>query len=117
MLACARRVEPSLTIGAVVLAPDPSETARFRTERLGRLLGNGSVELQRWWKVGPFRAGGATFADVARTARRLAGGAVTDVDVGVGFRGAYAGKTAGLRIDVAKGLRDGATGFSVVYSP
>ena len=97
--------------------PILSEGARFRTERLGRLLGNGSVELQRWWKVGPFRAGGATFADVARTARRMVGGAVADVDVGVGFRGVFPGKTAGLRIDVAKGLRDGATAFSVVYSP
>jgi hypothetical protein len=97
--------------------PILSEGARFRTERLGRLLGNGSLELQQWWKVGPFRVGGATFADVARTARRVSGGAVTDVDVGVGFRGAYPGKTAGLRIDVAKGLRDGGTAFSVVYSP
>jgi hypothetical protein len=75
------------------------------------------VELQRWWKVGPFSVGGATFADAARTARRLAGRGVTDVDIGVGFRGAYPGKAAGLRIDVAKGLRDGATAFSVVYSP
>ena len=47
----------------------------------------------------------------------MAGGALTVVDVGVGFRGVYPGKTAGLRIDVAKGLRDGATAFSVVYSP
>lgn len=97
--------------------PILAEGARFRTERLGRLVGNGSVELQRWWKVGPFRVGGATFADAARTARRVAGSDVTDVDVGVGFRGAYPGKMAGLRFDVAKGLRDGATAFSVVYSP
>jgi hypothetical protein len=97
--------------------PILSEAARFRTERLGRLVGNGSVEVQRWWKVGPFRVGGATFADAARTARRVAGGDVTDVDVGVGFRGALPGKTAGFRFDVAKGLRDGATAFSVVYRP
>jgi hypothetical protein len=97
--------------------PILSEGARFRTERLGRLVGNGSVEFQRWWKAGPFRVGGATFADAARTARRQAGRGVTDVDIGAGFRGAYPGKTAGLRIDVAKGLRDGATAFSVVYSP
>jgi hypothetical protein len=97
--------------------PILSEGARFRTERLGRFLGSGSGELQRWWKVGPFRAGGATFVDVARTARRVAGRAITDVDIGVGFRGAYPGKRGDLRVDMAKGLRDGATAFSVVYSP
>jgi hypothetical protein len=81
------------------------------------VVGNGSVELQRWWKVGPFHVGGATFADVARTARRAAGTGVGDVDVGIGFRGAYPGRASGLRLDLAKGLRDGATAFSVVYSP
>ena len=63
------RARPLLLRAHPILA----EGARFRTERLGRLVGNGSVELQRWWKVGPFRAGGATFADAARTARRVAG--------------------------------------------
>ena len=107
------RARPLLLRAHPILA----ERARFRTERLGRLVGNGSAELQRWWRVGPFRAGGATFVDTARTARRLAGPGVTDVDVGVGFRGAWPGKAAALRVDLAKGLRDGATAFSVVYSP
>ena len=97
--------------------PILTEGGRFRTERLGRLVGNGSVEVQRWWKAGPFQVAGATFADGARTARRAAGPGVSDVDVGIGFRGAFPGGAGTLRADLAKGLRDGATAWSVVYSP
>jgi hypothetical protein len=97
--------------------PILTDGARFRTERLGRLVGNGSAELQRWWKVGPFRVGGATFADAARTARRVTGTGVSDLDVGIGFRAAYPGRAGAFRVDLAKGLRDGATALSIVYSP
>jgi hypothetical protein len=107
------RARPLMLRAHPLLADD----GRFRAERLGRLVTNASVELQRWWQVGPFRVGGAAFVDSMRTAHRLAGPGVNDVDVGVGLRGAYPGRAGALRIDVGKGLRDGATAFSVVYSP
>ncbi|TML11211.1 MAG: hypothetical protein E6G39_14540 [Actinobacteria bacterium] len=96
--------------------PILTEGERFRTERLGRLFVNESTEVQRWWGVGPFRAGAATFVDAGRTARRLLGEPVTDVDVGVGFRGSYPGRAGRLRLDVAHGLRDGDTALSAIYT-
>jgi hypothetical protein len=92
------------------------EEERFRTERLARLFVHASTEVQRWWAVGPFRAGVATFVDTGRTARRLVGEALTDVDVGAGLRGAYPGRAGALRLDVAHGLRDGNTALSVNYT-
>lgn len=93
---------------------DPTGFAQSASTIVGVLR---AVARPRNKRAGPFRAGGATFAVVARTARRVAGGGVMDVDVGVGCRGAYPGKTAGLRIDVAEWLRGGSTAFSVVYRP
>jgi peptidase C39-like protein len=89
---------------------------RFRTERLARLFTHESTEVQRWWRVGPFRAGVATFVDTGRTAQRLLGAPLTDVDVGAGLRSAYPGRGGGLRLDFARGLRDGDTAISVIYS-
>jgi hypothetical protein len=92
------------------------EGERFRTERLARLFTHESTEVQRWWRVGPFRAGVATFVDTGRTAQRLLGAPLTDVDVGAGLRGAYPGRGGRLRLDLARGLRDGDTAISVIYS-
>ena len=89
---------------------------RFRTDRLGRLLGHETTEVQRWWHAGPMRVGGAAFVDSARTAWRIAGSAFTDVDAGIGFRAAFPGGASALRADIARGLRDGEVGFSVVFS-
>ena len=96
--------------------PILTDGARFRTERLGRLLAHETIEAQRWWHAGPMRVGGAAFVDSARTARRIAGSGLTDVDVGVGFRAALPGGTSGLRADIARGLRDGDAAISVVFS-
>ena len=96
--------------------PMLGEDERFRTERLGRLFTHASAEAQRWWAPGPVRAGVAAFVDTGRTDRRLLGQAITDVDVGVGLRGAYPGKTGALRLDLAHGLRDGRTALSVTYT-
>jgi hypothetical protein len=38
------------------------------------------------------------------------------VDVGVGFRGAYPGHGGALRLDFARGVRDGHFAISAVYS-
>jgi hypothetical protein len=96
--------------------PILGEGERFETERLARRFTHLSTEIQRWWSVGPFRAGVATFVDAGRTARRIRGGAITDVDVGGGFRGAYPGRAGALRLDLAQGLRDGNFAVSVVYT-
>ena len=89
---------------------------RFRTERLGRTFIHDSTELQQWWSVGPVRAGVAGFVDLGRTATRVGGDALNDVDIGAGLRAAYPGRTGALRLDVARGLRDGNTALSVVYT-
>jgi predicted double-glycine peptidase len=89
---------------------------RFRTERLGRTFIHDSTELQNWWAVGPVRAGVAGFVDVGRTGRRAFGDALNDVDIGAGLRAAYPGRAGALRLDVARGLRDGNTALSVVYT-
>ena len=96
--------------------PILTDGERFRAERLARLFTHESTEVQRWWRVGPFRAGVATFVDVGRTAQRLLGVPLTDVDVGAGLRGADPGRGGGLRLDFARGLRDGDTAISVIYS-
>lgn len=96
--------------------PILGQEERFRTERLARLFTHESTEVQRWWRFGPFRAGAATFVDVGRAARRLTGEPMTDVDLGIGMRGAYPGRKATVRLDVARGLRDGNTAVSAVYT-
>jgi len=89
---------------------------RFRTERMGRLFAHQSTEMQRWWRAGPFRTGIATFVDTGLTARRVSGGSITDVDVGVGLRAAYPGRVGALRLDFARGVRDGHFAVSAVYT-
>jgi hypothetical protein len=91
---------------------------RFRPERLGRTLGQASLEAQRWWTVkGPVRAAVAVFGDAARTARRSDGSTRGDIDVGVGGRFAVIGIPGVFGANLAKGLADGATAFSVTYQP
>jgi hypothetical protein len=90
---------------------------RFRTERIGRLFAHQSTEVQRWWRVGPFAPGIAAFVDMGITARRLTGDAITDMDVGIGLRGASPGRAGGaLRLDIARGVRDGHVAISAVYA-
>jgi hypothetical protein len=91
---------------------------RLRTDRLGRMLIQGSIEAQRWWHVaGPVNAAAASFVDMARTALRLEGSPRHDVDLGLGARFAVTGVPGVLRVDLGKGLRDGRTAVSFVYEP
>ena len=106
------RARPLLLRAHPILTADE----QFRSDRLARLLGHDTTEVQRWWHAGPLRVGGAAFVDSARAAWRLTGRAITDVDTGVGFRVAFPGKPDAFRIDVARGLRDGATAVSAVYT-
>jgi hypothetical protein len=96
--------------------PVLTDGERFRTERMARTFAHQTTELQHWWRVGPFRTGLATFVDTGLTARRLSGGSITDVDVGIGLRGAYPGRGGALRLDIARGIRDGHIAISAVYS-
>jgi hypothetical protein len=92
------------------------DDGRLRTERLGRILLNTSIEGRRWWNaVGPVRAAAAAFTDLHRTARRWNGAPLFDVDAGIGVRFDVAGMPGVVRVDVAKGLRDGAQAISVGY--
>jgi hypothetical protein len=92
------------------------DDGRLRVDRLGRALVHASVEGRRWWRVsGPLRAAVATFSDVGRTARRWVGPALVDVDAGVGGRLAIDGLPGVFRVDIARGLREGATALSVGY--
>jgi hypothetical protein len=91
---------------------------QLRVDQLGRQIAYTSGEVQRWWSRTPrVQIGAAAFVDVARTDRRAAMSARTDVDLGIGARLAVPGVSGQLRIDVAKGLRDGATALSFVYDP
>ncbi|MBI2185509.1 MAG: hypothetical protein HYU37_00125 [Acidobacteria bacterium] len=100
------RAHPLLDDGALVV------------DRLGRTLLHATAEGRRWWRVrGPIRAAVAAFADAARTGRRWTGAALTDLDAGIGARLALDGMPGLFRIDLAKGLRDGATVISVGYEP
>jgi len=96
--------------------PILTDGERFRSDRMGRVFAHESTEVQRWWRVGPLRTGIAAFVDTAVTARRLSGGSITDVDVGMGLRGAYPGRAGALRLDLARSVRDGHFAVSAVYS-
>ena len=103
---------------SLVRAHPVLSNGRLRTDRLGRTLFQGSVEAQRWWQ--PTRLVGAAFAsfvDMARTAQRVDGAPIHDVDVGVGTRLSVTGVPGVLRVDVATGLRDGRKAVSFIYEP
>ncbi len=99
------RAHPLLADGAV------------RAERLGQILMHATLEHRR-----PVVSRGlaqfdvAAFADVARLgfARGIAGPR-TDVDLGVGVRVGIAGAPGGLRLDLARGLRDGGMAVSAAW--
>jgi hypothetical protein len=100
------RAHPMLDDGVI------DTTAR---SAFGRSIVYGSAEAQRWFaRPALVRVGAAAFVDVARAARRSAGGsAVGFADVGAGLRVRVPGLNRVLRIDLAHGLRDGADAFTV----
>lgn len=103
---------------ALLRAHPVLDEGRLRVDRLGRTLVHGSLEAQRWWVIaGPVRAAAAAFADMGHTGYRFEGRAQGDVDVGFGVRLAVTGMPGIFRVDVGRGLRDGATAVSFVYEP
>jgi hypothetical protein len=89
----------------------------LRVERLGRLTVHASVEGQWWLRRGLLRVAPAAFLDTAWTGRRMQGPPLRDADLGAGLRLGVAGIGGTLRIDVARGLRDGRSALSLVYEP
>jgi len=90
----------------------------MRVDQIGRQIVYTSGETQRWWAGKTrLRVGAAAFVDVAQIDRRAVPVSRADVDVGVGARLAVPGVSGVVRIDVAKGLRDGSTALSFVYDP
>ncbi|HXG55217.1 MAG TPA: cysteine peptidase family C39 domain-containing protein [Vicinamibacterales bacterium] len=83
----------------------------------GRRLYYASAEARRWRPPlkRVLRLAPAAFIDAARADRRLREGRAWHVDAGVGLRVAVPGNGI-ARLDIAKGLRDGATVFSVGWT-
>ncbi|HZR25394.1 MAG TPA: papain-like cysteine protease family protein [Vicinamibacterales bacterium] len=81
----------------------------------GRSLMFGNAEGQRWFdRPLPVRLGAAAFVDMAQASRPIDG--VTppmQIDVGAGVRVRIPGVKRILRVDVARGLHDGATALTV----
>jgi len=79
----------------------------------GRRVSHASVEVRHWTRpaLRVIRIAPAVFVDAARASRRRMPGDAWHVDAGLGLRLAVPG-TSVLRIDLAKGLRDGATQLS-----
>ena len=92
------------------------DDGRITSEVFGRRLYHASGEARAW--MPPIRQllrlGAAFFVDGARATRRREPGDVWHVDTGIGLRVAAGGHV--IRLDIAKGLRDGATSFSVGWS-
>jgi hypothetical protein len=90
----------------------------MRSERLGRAIAHVSGEARQWWTVRTLlHVGVAVFADAVRVERRAIADRRGDIDVGGGFRIAWPGLEGVFRLDLGKGLRDGATAVSFVYEP
>ena len=86
------------------------------TERLRHRLASVTIEIEHRWQPGDlFRVGVVGFSDSARSWGRVGqdGTARTDVDVGIGIRIGVPGHRGRIRLDVARGLRDGAVATSI----
>jgi hypothetical protein len=92
------------------------EDGRVSGEVFGRRLLHGSAEVRRWirpvWKI--VRVAPAAFVDVAAADQSLGPGRAWHADAGAGLRIAVPGSRV-LRVDLAKGLRDGSTALSVAW--
>jgi hypothetical protein len=85
----------------------------------GRRLVFGSAEWRRWLRPTrwPVRLAPALFVDTARATRGLEStDSRTHLDAGVGVRLALPGGSSVLRVDLAKGLRDGHTALTVGWT-
>jgi hypothetical protein len=85
---------------------------------VGRSLFHGTLEhRRRLAQLGPVGLSAAVFTDVARIGSPVPlgnrdHGSVLEIDAGAGLRLRLPGQPGLLRLDLAKGLLDGATSFS-----
>jgi hypothetical protein len=103
--------------GPLLRAHPLLDDGRITGEVFGRHVQHARAEVRRWLPrvkkvlgIAP-----ALFVDVARASHRLQPGAAWHADAGAGLRVAVPGSGV-LRLDVAKGLRDGATAVSVGWA-
>lgn len=90
----------------------------LRADQMGGRIAHASAEVRQWRRTAsPIGLGVAAFLDGATVGHGLGPAARTEVDVGVGARVAVPGLDGVFRIDLGKGLRDGATAVSLVYEP
>jgi predicted double-glycine peptidase len=87
------------------------------TTRIGRTVFNTSVEGQHWWVTKRGNIGAAAFLDLVSVDRRVGRGRQRDADVGIGLRAGVPGSGGNIRVDLARGLRDGAMRASVGFEP
>ena len=80
----------------------------------GRTLAFGGVEVQRWLERPALaHVAVAGFVDLARATRQATVATPGQVDLGLGVRVRMPGSAGLLRIDVARGMRDGARALTV----
>lgn len=103
--------------GALLRAHPLLDGGRIAGDAFGRRLAHANVEARRWTRPAfrLIRIGPAFFVDAARASRRLAPGDAWHVDAGIGLRVAVPGSSV-LRVDLAKGLRDGSTRVSAGWA-
>jgi hypothetical protein len=103
--------------GPLLRAHPLLDEGRITGEVFGRRLSHAGVEVRHWLKpiVKVLRIAPAAFVDAARAGQRRDAGTAWQVDAGVGLRLAFPGSGV-LRIDVGKGLRDGATAVSIGWT-
>lgn len=101
---------------AVLRAHPLLDDGRITGEVFGRRLLHGTAEARRWLKpvLKIVRIAPAMFVDIASAQERLEPGQAWHADVGAGLRIAIPGSRV-LRLDVAKGLRDGSTAVSIAW--
>jgi hypothetical protein len=116
-LAASRRLSHHQARDTLLRAHPLVDDGRLRIDQMGRRLINASIEAQQWWSAGIVRAAAAAFVDATRASARLDAGVRGDVDAGIGARLGVPGVPGIIRADVATGLRNGGTRWSVVYEP
>jgi hypothetical protein len=104
--------------GALLRAHPLLHSGRIDGAVFGRRLVSGTAEAQHWFRRPALvRLGAAAFVDAARASQRLEGttGRPFQVDAGAGLRVRVPGSSSTLRIDYARGVRDGTHAWTVAW--
>lgn len=103
--------------GPLLRAHPLVEDGRIDGDVFGRSLAHASLEGRRWIRpvMKVLRIAPAVFMDAARADRRQEPANAWHLDAGVGLRLAFAGSGV-LRLDIGKGIRDGATACSIGWT-